>query len=305
MLRHKSLDRILGALDRAVGQARGALLAGNLIAFVIGASLFNALWSWNKEQVARRAQLASFCAVLADAAGDGSGGARLREKVEASIRDQPEWIRRVFSDETIELSYLSKIEDGDLLLAAARKELEGLLAREEQLDRINLPFIGVDFAATDRTVIGAMAMAIVAFWMIGALHRQVASLGSVMMVRRRERGRIVYALAPDFTLDELRYALVCADQAASFSAAGSVVVGWIKRLLFVWPPASIALSCVYVVMMGSSYGLLHPGRALLEVTAMVATMMQWLYAWRSNRQTEQLLMEWHGLIDRGVSETGE
>lgn len=289
-LRTRTLERQIDTLGEAIGRARGALLAGNIMAFVIATVLFNVTFGWNKGQLDRRAKLAQLAHAVTAPPHVSAGDAvrKMLKNDPAWSRDK--WIAKVFDEKNHgDLSYL-KFLDKSSLEAAAIAELVEHIKREKQFGVVSLPLVGVAFSATDLGILGGLAMTIAGFWLIGSLRKQ----GQVLVTFVHPNEHEVFVLTDDFEDDESRYALESIVNAPVFSASYTTVGIAITYWLFFFPPASVSLAFLYELVNFFEWGVPDVGypRLLLVAGVCLVTIGIWFNAWLLNRQTETALKHW-------------
>lgn len=316
-LRKKALDRYADGLVKAVSAARSSLLAGNLITLLLVGSLFNSYYSWNYSQQHRRAQLLNLFseieATVHDKAPSGSqsltdpgvgGAAQPSLQPSASLKTllkefkehHPEysWLERIYQPGyDRELSYLSHLTSSKDLKNVATQELSAHIAREKEQDTLHLPFVNTKFAATDRTIIGGLALALAAAWLAGAIGRQKGIINEFVV--RTASG---FSLNPEYTLNEHVYILKSLSTSASFSGNRRsdfllALVGWV---LWYAPPISVGLCLVYYVSSSGYFQITAAGRTLVEISAVILVLLIWLLAKSHDKETVDLLKGWEATI---------
>jgi hypothetical protein len=292
-LRTKSLDRYVDVLIGAIAQARNILLAGNLIAFVIIGSLFNAIWSWNLAQERRRAELVTFAAEVET---EQLTHATMREAVDR-VLSRPQWSDKSWIQAAIgdpgndkDMSYLQRMPDGKALREMCEKELLMHVEREKSLDTMHLPFLGVEFAASDRTVVGGMALALVAVWLVGSFRRQQSVLDE--FIKHPGCTGDAFQLNEEYGHGEQLYVHKSVSSSPAFSHSERWLLVVTKWFLFLVPPATIALSLLYYMYFGIHFRIITPGRTIVEMLIASVTTALWVTALLANARSEATLDGW-------------
>jgi hypothetical protein len=222
------LDHFIEAALDAIKRGRATWLLGIIIVFVFGVAIFNATFSWNDEQIKRRANIWGV-------AVKGYADVEALTKHDASINDplnngiaelgylQPLWetaknkheaferftIPDDASDdadqktkdevkkkraEAIETKSRLEKEANDAmneLKSAAFSDLNAHIARRNAFDTVGIPFLGVSVTGSDYGIIGGIALIIVGYWLLAMLRRELLVLSEFVRIgndRHLEKG---------------------------------------------------------------------------------------------------------------------
>lgn len=311
-LRHQTIERYASGLTAAISTARNSLLAANLIGLLLIGSLFNSIFSWNYSQQDRRAQL-MWLASEADTAspaimGTANGGAISKPDYLSAIANamkkakdtgSPDvgWFEYIRAPEyTRELSYLKTLSSTSDLKFAASQELAAHIAREKEQDTLHLPFISTSFAATDRTIIGGLALMLVAAWLIGALSRQQTVLDEFTSW---DDSDLTYVANSDYNRDEHSFVFRALCVAAAFTGRkrnGDLYSSAIGAALWLIPALSIVLCATYYGLVSINIQIGGGGRLALELCVTFAVITVWWFAYNRDRITVQALQHWRARI---------
>ena len=311
-LRHQTLERYANGLTAAISTARNSLLAANLIGLLLVGSLFNSYFSWNYSQQERRAQLMwlaseaeTVSSALANKTSAESESAPKPDYLSAitdamkKAKSAPDvgWFEYIRAPEySRELSYLKILNSTSDLKFAASQELAAHIAREKEQDTLHLPFISTSFAATDRTIIGGLALMLVAAWLIGALGRQQTVLDEFISY---DNSKHIYVANGDYDRDEHSFVFRALCVAAAFTGSkrsADVFSSAVGGALWLIPALSIALCATYYGFVSVNIKIGGGGRLALELCVTFLVVTVWWFAFNRDRITVHALRNWEARI---------
>lgn len=303
---------IEAALD-AIKRARATWLLGVIIVFVFGVSVFNATFSWNDEQIERRAKLYS-------AAVKGNDAVKSLLQTEPAIGNalnagigelgylQAPWGAAKEKQAALEAFKASGNKDEDdkskkkledearaalaELKSAAFSDLHALIDRRNAFDTVSIPFIGVSVTGSDYGIVGGFALIIVGYWLMAMLRREHLILGE--FVRINNDGHLIRG-SSNYDPGDLIYACHRIKHYMVFSIPEpDSRLSYVTTASFFAAPFLLILNHVLTIrdVYYKQLGSYQRAHFIAELLIMCIGVAVWITGWLYQYRTMQLMQRW-------------